>query len=82
MFRKLALAFVAAASLGAMALTPSTASAHGWGWGGHHHHFHGGGFYGPTFGIGYVGGGGGGCYVSRRMMTPYGLRWRTVNVCY
>jgi hypothetical protein len=80
MFRKLALAFVAAASLGAMALTPSTASAHGWGWHGGHHHFHGGGFYGPAFGIGYVGGGG--CYVSRRVMTPWGLRWRTVNVCY
>lgn len=79
MFRKLALAFVAAASLGAMALTPSAASAHGWGWhGGHHFH---GGFYGPAFGIGYVGAGGG-CYVSRRVMTPYGLRWRTVNVCY
>lgn len=80
MFRKLALAFVAAASLGAMALTPSTASAKGfgWGWGGgyHHHYFHGG----PAFGIGYVGDSG--CYVTRRIMTPYGLRWRTVNVCY
>lgn len=80
MLRKLALAFVAAASLGAMALAPSAASAKGfgWGWGGgyHHHHFHGG----PVFGIGYVGYGGD-CYVTRRVMTPYGLRWRTINVC-
>jgi hypothetical protein len=79
MFRKLALAFVAAASLGAAALAPSAASAHGWGWHGHHHHHH--GFYGPSFRVGYVGVGPG-CYVTRRVMTPYGLRWRTVNVCY
>jgi hypothetical protein len=79
MFRKLALAVVAAASLGAAALTPSAASAHGWGWHGGHHHHH--GFYGPGFRVGYVGVGPG-CYVTRRVMTPYGLRWRTVNVCY
>jgi hypothetical protein len=79
MFRKLALAFVAAASLGAAALTPSAASAHGWGWHGHHHHHH--GFYGHGFRVGYVGTGPG-CYVTRRVMTPWGLRWRTVNVCY
>ncbi len=45
----------------------------GWG-GGYHHHFGG-------FGIGYVGYGDGGCYVTRRVMTPFGLRLRTVNVC-
>lgn len=80
MFRKLALAAVAAASLGAAALTPSAASAHGWKH--HHHHFgHHHGYYGHGFRVGYVGVGPG-CYVARRVMTPYGLRWRTVNVCY
>ncbi len=82
MLRKFALTVVAAASLGAMALAPTAASA-GWkgGWGGgygyHHHHFH-----GPAFGIGYVGLYGNGCYVTRRVMTPYGYRLRTINVCY
>jgi hypothetical protein len=79
MLRKVTLALVAAASLSAMALAPSAASAHpmGWGggWGGYHHHFGGG--------IGYVGGGygGDGCYVVRRVPTPYGYRLRTINVC-
>lgn len=80
MFRKLALATVAAASLGAAALAPSAASAHGWGWHGYHHHYH-GGFYGPGFRVGFVDRGPG-CYVTRRVMTPYGLRWRTFNRCY
>lgn len=79
MLRKFTLALVAAASLGAMALAPTAASAHwkGGGWGGHHHHF------GPGFGIGYIGGGYGddGCYVTRRVPTPFGFRWRTVNIC-
>ena len=22
------------------------------------------------------------CYVTRRVLTPYGFRWRTVNICY
>jgi hypothetical protein len=79
MFRKLTLALVAAASLGAMALAPTAASA-GWkggGWGGGwHHHGHG-------FGIGFIGSGYGGdrCYQTRRVATPYGYRFRTVNVC-
>lgn len=86
MFRKLALALVATTAIGAAALTPTTASA-GWkGWHhGHHHHFHG---HGLGFGFGYspivVGGGyyeDGGCYQTRRVMTPKGPRWRTVNVC-
>jgi Spy/CpxP family protein refolding chaperone len=76
MLRKITLALVAAASLGAMALAPSAASAKPWGggWGGgfHHHHF------GPGFGIAYVDG----CYVTRRIRTPFGYRLRTVNVCY
>ncbi len=67
MLRKIVLALVAAASLSAMALAPTAA----------HHHF------GPGFGIGYFGGGygGGGCFVTRRVPTPFGFRWRTVNVC-
>jgi uncharacterized membrane protein len=79
MFRKLTLALVVAASLGAMALAPTAASA-GWkggGWGGGwHHHGHG-------FGIGFIGSGygGDGCYQTRRVATPYGYRFRTVNVC-
>jgi hypothetical protein len=81
MFRKLTLALVAAASLGAMALAPTAASA-GWkggGWGGGWHHHH----YGHGFGVGFIGGGygGDGCYQVRRVPTPYGYRFRTVNVC-
>ena len=53
MFRKLALGLFAAASLGVLALTPSTASAKGWGWGGGFHHHHFGHF--PGFGVAYVG---------------------------
>jgi hypothetical protein len=81
MLRKLVLGLAAAASLGAMALAPSAASAHPWGgWGGWHgyHHFHG-------FHYGFIGVpvyDNGGCYATRRIMTPYGYRWRTVNVCY
>ena len=85
MLRKLTLGLVAAASLSAMALAPSAASAKPWGggwgggygggWGFHHHHF------GPGFGIGYIGGGDDGCYVARTVITPFGPRLRTVNVC-
>jgi uncharacterized membrane protein len=80
MLRKLTLGLVAAASLSAMALAPSAASAKPWGggWGGGFHHHFGG------FGLGYVGGVGyddGGCYVTRRVPTPYGYRLRTFNVC-
>jgi hypothetical protein len=77
MLGKFALGLVAAATLGAMALAPSAASAKPFGWGGgfggYHHHF------GPGFGIGYIGGDG--CYVTQRVMTPFGYRLRTVNVC-
>ena len=42
------------------------------------------GYYGP--GPYYYGGGpyayAGGCWRSRRVWTPYGWRWRRVNVCY
>ncbi|OKO82851.1 sulfur globule protein precursor [Bradyrhizobium sp. AS23.2] len=84
MLRKLSLAAVAAAALGA-ALAPTSASAHwhgGWGW-------HGGGWHGG-YGWGasryYVGGpvsyGYGGCYVRRLVPTPWGPRWRLINRCY
>ena len=79
MLRKLMLGLVAVASLSTMALAPTAASAKpfGWGWGGggwgdHHHHFG---------GIGYIGGVDEGCYVTRTVLTPFGYRLRTVNVC-
>jgi hypothetical protein len=83
MFRKLTLALVAAASLSAIALAPSAASAHPIGGGGFHG-FHGGGFHHfGGFRGGYVSGGDddSGCYVTRPVMTPYGYRLRTFNVC-
>jgi hypothetical protein len=78
MLRKLTLGLVTAASLSAMALFPSVASAKPWGggWGYHHHHF------GPGIGIGFGFVGDDGCYVTRRVLTPYGYRLRTINVCY
>jgi hypothetical protein len=83
MFRKIALGLFAAATLSAAALAPTTASAGGgWGpgWGvgwGHHNHW-----VGPGFGIGFVGYDAGSCYVTRRVLTSHGWRWRTINVCY
>jgi hypothetical protein len=79
MLRSVTLAFVAAASLSAMALAPSTASAGGVFWPKYPHHHHWG--HGHGFSIGF-GGGYDGCYVTRRVLTPYGYRWRTVNICY
>src|SRR2546429_2989661 len=75
MLRKVTLALVAAASLSAMALAPPTASAGGFIWHPHHHWGHGG--FG--LGIGFGGGGYDGCYVTRRVFTPYGITFRTVN---
>ena len=90
MLRKLSLAAVAAVSLGVAALAPTAASAHwhGGGWGGWHGGY--GGFHrhfgGPRFffagGPAYYSYGYGGCYVRRLVPTPWGLRWRLVNVCY
>lgn len=83
MFRKLTLALAASAALGAAALAPTAASAHGWG----HHWGHGWG-HGHGFGFGFspviVSGGyaDDSCLVQRPVRTPYGVRWRTVNVCY
>lgn len=79
MFRKLSLAVIAAASLGAAALAPTAASA----WDGGH-----GGWYrwgGPRVvigGPGYHGGHAyGGCYARRLVATPWGAQWRLVNRC-
>jgi hypothetical protein len=75
MLRKLTLALVAAASLGTMALAPTSASAGGF-WP-HHHHHH----IGLGFGVGYVDPGISGCYRTRMVLTPWGYRLRTINVC-
>ena len=86
MLRKLIIGLVAAASLSTLALAPTAASAKPWGggggwgggWGYHHHHFGGGiRFIGGGFGGGYDEG----CYVTRRVPTPFGYRLRTINVC-
>jgi hypothetical protein len=81
MSRKLTIALIAAASLSAIALVPSTAAAKGGGFGGGHHgHFgHFGGFGGVDVDAGYADDDG--CYAVRRVNTPYGYRLRTVNVC-
>ncbi|MES2752730.1 MAG: hypothetical protein V4661_15285 [Pseudomonadota bacterium] len=85
MFRKLALVLAASAALGAAALAPTAASAHGWHGGGHWGHGHGWGHRGFGFGFSPVivtgGYGDDGCYVTRRVRTPHGVRLRTVNVC-
>lgn len=87
MFRKIAFAAIAAASLGTAALAPTAASA-GWGWhhhGHHHHHGHGHHHHGwrhYAWGPGHFIGGGGGCYVRRLVPTSFGPRWRVVNRCF
>ena len=82
MLRKLSLVAIAAASLGAAALAPTSASA----WGGGHHGWHGyhWGWGGPRVVIGApaYAYGGGGCYVRRLVPTPWGPRWQLVNRCY
>ena len=81
MLRKLSLVAIAAASLGAAALAPTSASA----WGGWHGGWR-GGWGGPRIVIGgpaYYGGyAHGGCYVRRLVGTPWGPQWRLVNRCY
>lgn len=76
MFRKVTLALVAAASLGVMALSPTSASASPMIWP-HHHHHH----WHPGIGLGFLAGGYASCYQQRLVPTPFGYRWRTVNVC-
>jgi Spy/CpxP family protein refolding chaperone len=77
MLRKVTLGLIAAASLGAAALTPSAASAHGFHGGWHHGWGHGG------FGFGgiYVNTGVSDCYQQQYIQTRHGVRLRTVNVC-
>ena len=84
LFRKLSLAAVAAVSLGAAALAPTSASA----WGGWHGGWHHGWWGGPRIVVGgpayygYPAYGYGGCHVRRLVPTPWGPRWRLVNRCY
>ena len=80
MLRKLSLVAVAAASLGAAALAPTSASA--WGGGFHHGGWHHGGWHHGGWHRPYYGGGYGGCYARRLVPTPWGPRWRLVNRCY
>src|SRR5271154_1207118 len=78
MLRKLTIALAAAVSLSAVALAPTAASAKFWGGGGG---WGGGGFHRGHFGgigVDYVDDG---CYVTQRVLTQYGYRLRTVNVC-
>ena len=82
MLRKLVLGLAAVAALSTTAMISTEASAKGWkgGWHHHHHHGHWGGGYGlyvSGYGPGY-----GSCYVKRLVPTPYGMRYRVVNVCY
>jgi hypothetical protein len=82
MLRKITLAIAAAATLSAMALAPTAASAKPVNWPNFpHHHHHGHWGHGFGFNVGYVGGGYDGCYQTRRVFTPYGVVFRTVNVC-
>jgi hypothetical protein len=77
MLRKITLALVAAASLGAAALVPGTASAHGF-----HGGWHGGwghGFWGGSALV--VGASTDDCYQRQLVETRRGPRWRTVYVC-
>jgi opacity protein-like surface antigen len=81
MFRKLSLVALAAASLGAAALAPTSASAWNGGYHGWHGHYGWGsprvviGARAPAYGYG-------GCYVRRLVPTPWGPRWHLVNRCY
>lgn len=81
MLRKLVLGLAAVAALSTTAMVSTEASAKGWkgGWH-HHHHGHWGGGYGLY--VGGYGAGYGGCYVKRLVPTPYGMRYRVVNVCF
>ena len=80
MLRKFSLVALAAASLGAAALAPTSASA----WGGWHGGWRHGWGWGPRVVVGgpaYYGGHGG-CYARRLVPTPWGPRWRLINRCY
>lgn len=88
MIRKLIIALGATAVVAAAALAPTAASA---GWKHKHHgHGHGHGYYGYDIGALALGAAlaapayyaGADCYIVRRpVMTPYGKRWRNVQIC-
>jgi hypothetical protein len=89
MLRKLTIALAATVSLSA-ALAPSIASAKGMGgFGGHHHFGHFGGFgIAGAIAAGVVAADVAAatvvdesCFVRQRVVTPYGYRMRTINVC-
>lgn len=82
MLRKLVLGLAAVAALSTTVMISTEASAKGWKGGWHHHHHHGHWGHGYGFYAGGYGGGYGGCYVKRLVNTPYGLRYRIVNVCF
>ena len=73
MLRKVTLALVAAASLSVMALAPTSASAGGVFIWPHKPSSPSLGHHGHGFGVGFVGGGYNGCYVTRRVLTPLRL---------
>ena len=79
MLRKIVLGVAAAAAIGAATFSPTSANASPykiWHPHKHHHGWHGGGF-------GYYGSYAfGGCYQKRWVPTPFGYRFRWVNVCY
>jgi hypothetical protein len=88
MLRKLTIALAATVSLSA-ALAPSIASAKGGGFGGHHHFGHFGGFgVASVIAAGVIAADVAdttvvdeSCFVTQRVITPYGYRMRTINVC-
>ena len=78
MLRKTLLVAAAAASLGLVALAPTSASAGGWH--GHRHGWH--GFHGGWHGFKvYSGYGYNSCYRKRVFYTDYGPVVKWVNVC-
>lgn len=83
MFRKVTIALAAAATLGAIALSPTAASAKPpliWNPNPHFHHHH----WSPGLGLGFgivSAAAHAGCYQNRVVLTPFGYRVRTVNVC-
>jgi hypothetical protein len=83
MFRKLALGLVAAGSLGVAAFAPTSASAYDNG-----PHFNRGGHHGFGMHRGWEDSQArfrhrhhGGCFQQRMVRTPWGFRYRPVNVC-
>jgi hypothetical protein len=77
MLRKPTIALVASLSLSAAALAPSAALAKPFGGFHHFHHFGGIGFVGAIAADAAEES----CFVTQRVMTPYGYRFRTVNIC-